>query len=220
MNLPDYNPALSTQALSDEEQDELETLLDRLDADGAMNLEALDGYCCGLLLAPALPPSDTWLPPVWGADALPPEGGPLPAFAPFRSGKQQKHCVQWVLRHLADVDRRLQADAVHFEPFFGIAESDSEDGEPGFVADAEAWCLGFIQAAMLQPAFWEPLFEDAVCGPALAPITLFAADPAELDASERDMLASIDQRDALSHQVQASIGVLYRALKAPPPAPA
>ncbi|MEO8297049.1 MAG: UPF0149 family protein [Burkholderiales bacterium] len=212
MNLPQYNPALATAPLTDEEQDELETSLDQLGLDAAMNLEALDGYCCALLLAAALPAAEAWLPPVWGFDAPPPEG----SSAPFASGKQLKRCAQSVLRHLADVDRRLKADAEGYEPLFGIAQLDDEDAT--FVADAEAWCIGFLQGASLQPAFWDPLFEDATCGQALAPITLFAADPAELTDDERAMLDDIGQRDALSHQVQASIGTLYRALRAVPQA--
>ena len=212
MQLPQYNPALATAALTDDEQDELDALLDGLDTDAALNLEALDGYCCALLLSPQLPAPEVWLPPVWGADAPPAEGDS----APFASGKQLKRCVQTVLRHLADVHRRLQADADGFEPLFGVAQLDDEEGT--FVADAEAWCIGFLQAAALQPAFWDPLFDDTACGLALAPITLFAADPAELGEDERGLLGDIEQRDSLSHQVQGSIGVLWRTLKTGPSA--
>lgn len=212
VKLPQYDPTLSTQALSDEELEELETQLDALGPDGALDLEALDGFVCGLLLSPGLPPADQWLPVVWGAEAPPPEG----SHAPFASGKQLKRCVQAVLRHMGDVHRRLRDDAEGFEPIFSIAQLEDEEGT--LVVDAEAWCIGFLQAAQLQPQAWDPLFEDPVCGPALAPITLLAADPAELNDDERALLDDVSHRDAISQEVQASIGKLWqaRASEAPP----
>lgn len=199
MNLPDYQPTLATEALSDEEQDQLEALLQALPSDGAMNLECLDGYLCALLLGPGLPPSADWMPAIWGADAPPGDNA-----APFASGKQLKRCVQSVLRLLADSHRRLQADAQNFEPVFSIAEHEGEEW-----VDAEIWCLGFLQGTALQTAYWDPLFEDATLGALLAPIPLLAALPEELDEVDRGLVAEPEQRDALSRQVAEAIAVLW-----------
>lgn len=198
--LPDYQPDLATDPLDEAEQDQLDLLLQRLPSDGAMNLECLDGYLCALLLGPAIPPSAVWMPPIWGADAPPTEGT-----APFASGKQLKRCVQGVLHLLADTHRRLKADAANYEPVFSIAEQDGEEW-----VDAEIWCIGFLQATALQPAFWDPLFDDPTLGPLLAPIPLLAALPEELDDVDRSLVAEPEQRDALSRQVADAIGALWQ----------
>lgn len=200
VNLPDYQPELDTPPLDEAEQAQLEAQLQALPLDGAMDLEALDGYLCALLLSPALPPSAVWMPAVWGAEAPPTAGDP----APFASGKQLKRCIQAVLRQLADVHRRLRADAEHFEPVFSIAED-----EEGDWVEAGAWCEGFLQGAALQPDHWEALFEDPELGPLLAPLPLLAALPEELDAVDRGLVAQPEQRDALSRQVAEVIAPLW-----------
>lgn len=201
MNLPDYQPDLATPPLEEAEQAQLEALLQALPTDGAMDLEALDGYLCALLLAPTLPPSAVWMPAVWGAEQ-PPQAGDA---TPFASGKQLKRCVQSVLRLMADQHRRLQADADTFEPVFSIAEMDGDEW-----VDAGIWCVGFLQGAALQPQVWDPLFADEAFGPLLAPVPLLAALPEELDAAERGLVAQPEQRDTLSRQVAELIGPLWR----------
>lgn len=200
VNLPDYQPHLATTPLDDAEQAQLEALLQSLPADGAMDLEALDGYLCALLLAPSLPPSSAWMPAIWGADAPPEAGDP----APFASGKQLKRCVQAVLRQLADVHRRLQADAERFEPVFSVAE-----GPDDVWVDAGVWCIGFLQATALMPDVWDPLFEDATFGPLLAPLPLLAALPDELDDTDRGLVSEPMQRDAVSREVAGILGPLW-----------
>lgn len=201
MNLPDYQPDLATQPLDDNEQTQLDILLQSLPSDGAMDLEALDGYLCALLLAPQLPPSSEWMPAVWGAEAPPVAGDP----APFASGKQMKRCVQLVLRQLADVHRRLQANPDTFEPVFSIAEEDGEEW-----VEAGIWCVGFLQGTALQEPVWDPLFDDPTLGPLLAPLPLLAALPDELDDVDRGLVSEPVQRDALSRQVAEAIGPLWR----------
>ena len=48
MQYPQYNPASDNRPLSDEELEDLDDLLAALPTDGAMNIEALDGYLAGL----------------------------------------------------------------------------------------------------------------------------------------------------------------------------
>lgn len=201
MNLPDYQPELPTAPLSEAEQAQLEALLQALPTDGAMDLEALDGYLCALLLSPTLPPSSVWMPAVWGAEQPPHDGD----IAPFASGKQLKRCVQSVLHLMADLHRRLKADAERFEPVFSIAELDDAEW-----VEAGIWCVGFLQAVALQPQVWEPLFDDNTFGPLLAPVPLLAALPEELDAQTREQVAEPEQRDALSRQVAELIGPVWR----------
>ncbi|MEY8875328.1 MAG: UPF0149 family protein [Leptothrix sp. (in: b-proteobacteria)] len=197
MKHPQYNPALDTEALSEVEQDELERMLQATPSDEAMDLECLDGYLTGLLVAPTLPEIEVWLPRVWG-------GTDIDA-APFASGKKVKHCVQLVLRHMASIDRQLKAGADAIEPIFSIAEV----GEDEEQVDAEIWCIGFLQAAALTPDSWDRLFDDPALSDALAPIVLLGADPASLSEAEQALIATPDARDGLSRSVPESIAALH-----------
>jgi uncharacterized protein len=206
MNYTQYNPDLVTEALSDDEQDQLEELLQMLPSDAAMDLECLDGYLTALLIAPTLPATEVWLPPIWGLEA----GEP----APFASGKQLKRCIQLVLRYLAMIDRQFQRDPDALEPLFGVAEveadEDDEGAEAAVVVDAEIWCIGFLQAMAVQPEPWDTWLDDPVASGLLAPVVRLGCDPDALTDAERTALADPVLRDALSRQVADAIGPLYR----------
>ncbi len=203
MNYTQYNPSIITEDLSEEEQDQLDELLQVLPADGAMDLECLDGYLTALLIAPELPAVDDWLPPVWGLEP----GEP----APFASGKQLKRCVQWILRHMGTIDRQLKRNADALEPLFGVAEVPGEDeGEVLIVVDAEIWCIGFLQAMALQPAHWDAWLNEPAVAELLAPIVRLGSDPDSLTEAERTELEDPAVRDALSRQVAEAIAPLYQ----------
>lgn len=191
MDYPDYNPDYDTPPLTDAELDALDTLLQALPADSAMNVEGLDGYLTALLVGPPLLArlkSADWLPVVWGGDG---EGA-----APFTSQKQRKRVATLVLRHLHAIDQQLRSDAQAWEPVFSIAETPERE----FV-DAEDWCVGFLQAVALDPEAWALLFDDADLGPALAPIALLGGDDSQLSEADAERLADPEQRDALSRAV-------------------
>ena len=218
---PQYNPALDNPPLTDVELDQLDALLTRVPGvpggDESMDIEGLDGYLTALLLAPELPAADDWLPRVWG--------GTVDSEPPFVSGKQTKRVVQLVLRHMASIHRQLLADVDQLQPFFAIAErqdgeaaaaavdgAGGEDGEAdddGFWVDAGNWCTGFLLATELQPAAWEPLFEDPEAAELLQPIVLLGADPSALEEADRARLADVAQRDRLSRQVPDIISALW-----------
>ncbi len=187
MQYPDYNPTLQSAPLDDAELDALDTLLQSLPADNAMNIEALDGYLTALAVGPwkAFPRSAVWIPAVWGGDGE----GPLP----FASEKQRKRTVLLVLRHLHAVDVALRGAPEQWEPVVSVAETD--DGE---LVDAEDWCAGFLEAVALDPAAWEPHFE----GPRLQPIVALGAEGSspDLDEARRDELsrAAIDAVQSLA----------------------
>ena len=191
MDYPDYNPDYDTPPLSDAELDDLDTLLQALPAEGAMNVEGLDGYLTALLVGPpslARLKTADWLPGVWGGDG---EGA-----APFTSQKQRKRATTLVLRHLHAIQQQLRSDAEAWEPVFSIAET----AEREFV-DAEDWCIGFLQAVALDADAWAPLFDDPELGPALVPIALLGGDDSQLGTADAARLADPEQRDALSRAV-------------------
>ncbi|WP_349741906.1 UPF0149 family protein [Roseateles cavernae] len=198
MEYPQYNPQSDNLPLSDEELSTLDDMLARLPSDGAMNIEALDGYLSGLLLSPQplaeLPGSD-WLPLVWGGDG---EEG-QPDTWPFVSGKQKKRVMLLVLRHLRAIAHQWELAAARpeaWEPIFSIAEVDEQD-----LTDAGDWSLGFLSAVDLAPGAWKPLFETAETAALLEPITLLGSDESQLSELDAARLADPLQRDALSRAV-------------------
>jgi len=203
MEYPQYNPASDHLPLSDEELSTLDDMLGRLPSDGAMNIEALDGYLAGLLLSPQplaeLPGSD-WLPLVWGGDG---EEG-QPETYPFVSGKQKKRVMLLVLRHLQSIAHLWATKPEAWEPIFSVAEVDDED-----LTDAEDWAIGFMSAVDLAPGAWKPLFENAETAALLEPITLLGADETELDLATRERLAGPKARDELSRAIPDAALALF-----------
>ena len=183
MEYPQYNPKSDNLPLSDEELSTLDDMLGKLPSDGALNIEALDGYLSGLLLSPQplaeLPGSD-WLPLVWGGDG---EEGQAENY-PFASGKQKKRVMLLVLRHLQSIAIQWATKPEAWEPIFSVAELDHED-----LTDAEDWAIGFLSAVDLAPGAWAPLFDDAETGALLKPIALLGGEEASEDPKERDALS-------------------------------
>lgn len=192
---PDYQPALASPPLSDDELQALDELLTGLPSDAAMNVEALDGYLTALLLAPVpvaqLRGAD-WLPLVWGGDG---EGD-----APFASGKQRKRAIVMVLRHLHAIDVALQQAPDRWEPVFSMAEVDGRE-----LADAEDWCIGFLQAAAMDADGWGALFDDPSHGPLLLPIGLLGGDDSTLAPADAERLSDPEHRDALSRSLPDAV---------------
>lgn len=203
MQYPDYQPALESPPLSDEELQALDELLAGLDSAEAMNIEALDGYLTALLLAPVpaarLKGAD-WMPAVWGGDG---EGE-----KPFASGKQKKRAIVMVLRHLRAIDQAIHHHPDRWEPVFSVAEADDRDW-----ADAEDWCAGFLQAVALDTEGWGRLFDDAQLGPKLLPIGLLGGDDSQLAPADAERLTRIEYRDELSRSVPDAVLALAQRVR-------
>jgi uncharacterized protein len=202
VDLPRYDPLLATEPLSDAELDALDAVLLALPTDNPMNIEALDGYLTALLVGPRLAdglPSSAWMPAVWGGD-----GHPSPA--PFSSQKQRKRTAQLVLRHLHTIDEALHKAPARWEPVFSLADAGAQE-----LADAEEWCIGFLQATQLAPDAWGALFDDSRLAPLLAPIALLGGDESTLAPGDVARLADPAARDALSRAVvEAVLALLAR----------
>jgi uncharacterized protein len=172
-------------------------------AEPPMNVEMLDGYLTALLLAPTpvhRVPAAQWLPAVWGGDPADAAGSGAAAGAPFASGKQKKQAIVAVLRHLHAIDTALRHHPARWEPVFSVAESGDREW-----ADAEDWCIGFLQATAADVDGWGSRFDDPQLGPLLLPIGLLGGDESQLPAADRARLADPEQRDVLSRQVPDSV---------------
>ncbi|MFG6446828.1 UPF0149 family protein [Roseateles sp. BYS180W] len=195
MNFPAYTPESADDLpLSEAELQELDAILAAL-PDGAMNIEAMDGYLCALLLSPqalAGRAGADWIPAVWG-------GGD-----PFPSGKQRKRVVLLVLRHVHSLAVQLTQRAQEWEPIFSVAQEEALQ-----LVDAEDWCIGFMLGVDLDGDAWVPLFERTKTAAALAPIALLGGDDSGLDAEQRAQLEDLHYRDALSREVPESVLTLW-----------
>jgi uncharacterized protein len=85
-----------------------------------------------------------------------------------------------------------------------VAEVEGQD-----LVDAEVWCIGFLQAVAMDPAAWEPLFDDALIGPALVPIALLGGDESEQDPQDLARLGDVEVRDQLSRAVLDAVVLLH-----------
>ncbi|MFM2053031.1 MAG: hypothetical protein RL456_1068 [Pseudomonadota bacterium] len=207
MKHPQYNPDLDNPPLNDADMDELDQmLLSVASEDSILDMESLDGYLTALLLAPALPDADVWIPRIWGSDD--------PDHSPFPSGKKTKKLVQLVLRHLASIDRQLRADPDGLEPLFGIAEQ-GEGDEIEEIVDAELWCIGFLHATAFDAEWWNARFDDPQLADLLTPIVLLGGDPDTLTDAQKALILTPEGRDALSRQVPEAISELARHRSAP-----
>ncbi len=179
--LPKYDPNSDVRPLNDDELSDLDDLLAGLPSDAAMNIEALDGYCTALLLAPkplATLNADDWMPMVWGGDS--------DGLAPFASGKQRKRVAMAVLRHVRHLDHVLHHDPDAWEPIFSMAEVDGQD-----LVDAEDWCLGFMSAVDLDAEAWNAKMATPQAQATRAAIAALAGEGpegADLPLAARDAL--------------------------------
>lgn len=204
MDYPQYDPALPDRPLSDEELSKLDQALLALPTEDAMNVEAMDGYLTGLLLAPtpvSTLPTARWLPVVWGGDGE--EGKPFP------SNRKRKDTAVLVLRHLHNIATRLKEAPDDWEPVVSVAEVKGRE-----VVDAEDWCIGFLQATALDPEGWGALFDDPDIGAVLAPIVLLGGDEEGLSEAERARLQDPDARDELSRAAVEAVLSLWEARSA------
>lgn len=136
-----------TQALSDDEIDELDDFLmsEGMPEDG-MDISALDGFFAALVLNPRLIMPSEYLPWIWDME----QGEDAPAFA---SLEQANHILQLVMRYYNSVLTTIGSD--DFAPlFYTLAQ---EDGSEFF--DAEGWSEGFMRGVFLFVEPWEEIFE-------------------------------------------------------------
>lgn len=201
MQLPQYQPESPLDPLSDDELSALDDQLADLPGDGALNIEALDGYLCGLLLSPqplAERPGADWLPLIWSSEGAEAD--------PFGSGKQRKRLVLAVLRHLRALDHELHQNPQAWEPILSVAEDDE-----GEWVDALDWCAGFMLAVDLDAEAWAPRLQDPEWAELLAPIALLGADEETLTDADRARLDDLSELDALSRSVpEAVLGMAAR----------
>jgi uncharacterized protein len=188
--------------LSDTDLERLQTLLDAVPAPlEPLDVSALDGYLCGVLLQPRPVPAEQWL--KWVTDV---EGRPAPA------GPALDELQALVRRRHAEIDRAI-AQRDWFDPWIFPLDEDG-DGEEGDEAadnppqDAVLpWVAGFAAAmdafpalmASPDPALIEPLAllylhfdpEDLEDADALLAVIETLEPPADLGEAVQDLVRAL-----------------------------
>ena len=126
-------------ALSDDDITRLQTLLDGLPAPlQPLDVSALDGFLCGVLLQPRPVPAARWLPQVLDIDGRP---------APAGAAADEIHAL--VTRRHAELDAAI-GRRDWFDPW--VYPLEGEDGEPAPPSDCLLpWVAGFATATELFP---------------------------------------------------------------------
>ncbi|TXC67308.1 YecA family protein [Piscinibacter aquaticus] len=130
-------PAAAQQALTERDLEALEAALDRVPAPlEPLEVSALDGFLCGVLLQPKRVAEATWLPHVTDAD-----GRPLPA------GFDARPLQALARRRHAELDAAIQARQ-WFDPW--VFELEGDDASPSEAV--VGWVAGFATAMEFFPA--------------------------------------------------------------------
>jgi uncharacterized protein len=149
--------ALAHQVISDHSAVEtLETFLmsDRSSPD-SMTLSELDGFLTGIAIGPELMRPSEWLPLIWGNAA--------PGFADL---DEANAILGSLMARYNEILRDIADDAL--APIFWA------DGDGAIIA--ADWAEGFLQAIILRPDAWEPLFRSKRDGKLLFPIVSLCCD--------------------------------------------
>lgn len=189
MQLPHYQPHGPIDPLSDEELGELDDTLAGLPNGDGLNIEALDGYLCALLLAPqsvSQVDPEQWMPPIWGGDN--PD--------PFASGKQRKRVVLAVLRHLRALDADLHQRPELWEPILSLAED-----EQGEWVDATDWSAGFLLGMAVDANGWAARQDAPEWAELLAAVRLLGSDDEALSEEDRQRRADLPTLDGVSRRI-------------------
>jgi uncharacterized protein len=146
---PPASTAPGPAPLTDADIARLETLLDALPEPlQPLDVSALDGYLCGVLLQPQRSPAARWLPLVTDIEGRPAPGG---------TAVQELHAL--VLRRHAELDRAI-GERQWFDPWIYQLDDEAEPAEcvlpwvAGFAAAMEAFPA---LMAMSNPELVEPL---------------------------------------------------------------
>ncbi len=184
--------------LSEAEFNELDRFLaSDATSDETMMIDALDGYLTALVIGPINVPTNTWLPGIWGPDKQ---------HAPsFQNVEQAQRISDLIVRHCNGIHWAIDYDPDDIDSIFDTVSYQDKSKE---YLDGEMWAYGFLQGIALARTAWQPLFEDTLAMEALMPIYILGTDDA---TPEQQALSNTPlKREALTQQIPASIGVLWR----------
>ncbi len=192
--MPDTTP------LDDHDLSRLQTLLDGLPAPlQPLDVSALDGYLCGVLLQPQRVPDARWLPHVADIDGRPAPAGP--ALDELQALARRRH---------AELDAAI-GQRQWFDPWI-YPPADDEEGEDGESDTPPSdtvmpWLAGFATATHLFPALTDHPHPDLV-----EPLALLFMhfDPDDLE--DADALVAVIQTLEPPSDLAEAVQDIVRAL--------
>lgn len=224
---------MNANPLNDDDLERLQNLLDALPAPlEPLDVSALDGYLCGVLLQPRPVPAEQWL--KWVSDV---EGRPAPP------GPALDELQALVRRRHAEIDRAI-GNRDWFDPWiFPLDESDEEGDDAAGEEDSDnppqdavlPWVAGFAAAmdafpALMDspdPALIEPLAllylhfdpEDLEDADALLAVIETLEPPADLAEAVQDLVRALMLMADVTRPRAAKPGLRPRTntRKGPPP---
>lgn len=150
MRMPQPDP----EALTDEDYDFLELVLDSLESVDAMNLEMVDGFFASLICAPQLVLPSQYMPEVLGGEG-----------EAYESQEQAERFLTVLMAHWNHIVHTLLSDDIYLP----ILMEDSTG-----VALGNDWAKGFARGMDFHPADWMELLDDEEHGGAMVPIFALA----------------------------------------------
>ncbi len=197
--MPNPNP------LADDDIAQLQALLDALPAPlQPLDVSALDGFLCGVLLQPRVVPASRWLTHVADLDGRE---------APAGAARDGLHAL--VLRRHAELDQAI-GNRQWFDPWvFPLDDTDSGEGDHGDGGDPAAsiadtvlpWSAGFAAAMELFPDLMA--MDDAELVEPLA-LLFMHFDPEDLE--DADALAAVIETLEPPTDLAEAVQDLVRAL--------
>ncbi|AXF77361.1 UPF0149 family protein [Erwinia tracheiphila] len=141
---------MSSGPLNEEELEWLDEILLNYGKDEAvLDMSELDGMLTAILSGPNQLSRSLWFAAIWGGEDC------LPLWP---SEETSARFTELVLRHMEDINERLNFAPEQFEPMFGLREIDGQS-----FTVVEEWCFGYLRgsalddwsalSATLQPVF-------------------------------------------------------------------
>jgi uncharacterized protein len=184
----------STAPLDDHDLARLQTLLDELPPPlQPLDVSALDGYLCGVLLQPQRVPESRWLPHVADIDGRP---------APHSPALQELHAL--TRRRHAELESAI-GERQWFDPWIYPPADDEDGSSPSDTV--LPWVAGFATATSLFPALTDHPHPDLV-----EPLALLFMHVDPDDLEDADALVEVIQTLEPPKDLAEAVQDVVRAL--------
>jgi len=184
-------PAMTTDALNDDELDYLDDLLQSYGNDNSiLDVNELDGFMTALVLAPTEAPMTLWYPAIWGGAEHEPE----------LDSEDEAEQLDELLTRMHDSLREQLAEAP--DEFTALFYEGDFEGRS--ITVVEEWCFGFMRGVQL--ARWPALTAEQ--GALLDAIALHGDE----QYFPRLQQMSLDEHQASITAIEPAVRALYAAL--------
>ena len=186
---------LAAAPLSEDELDELDDFLARVEGGEIRNVEALDGFLTALVICPELVKPSEYVPVITSGAT---EAGDLV----FQTTAEPERFYELIMRHWNDINRVFRSGEVYM-PVLGEDAAGEQYGND--------WAIGFLAGTKLRYGVWDPVIQDEERGGAFIPLFALAYEHSD-DLSLRpfDKPVTQEQREDLIAGMIAGVNGLYR----------